>query len=199
MRKLLIFVFLCVSQAAFAEKHEIGLTLGGLFPQDRGVNPNAIRLGAGTALQANYGLRLINGRAQVSAEVHFLGNPQRVVSSTNPASTRDVATIYITPGIRVKFAPKSPVSPYVAVGGGVAFYQQSLLQIDGRPNTAPRDISGGVLDFGGGVDSKLWRWIGLRGEIRDFYSRSPAYNLPNIGTRQHNVVAGGGFVLKWGE
>jgi hypothetical protein len=47
--------------------------------------------------------------------------------------------------------------------------------------------------------TKLWRWIGARGEIRDFYTGSPAYNLPGITGGQHNVVAGGGFVLKWGE
>jgi hypothetical protein len=47
--------------------------------------------------------------------------------------------------------------------------------------------------------TKLWRWIGARGEIRDFYTGSPAYNLTGITGGQHNVVAGGGFVLKWGE
>jgi hypothetical protein len=199
MRKLFIFIFLCFCQSVFAEKHEIGLTLGGLLPQDLGTNPNAIRLGAGTALQANYGRRLINARlVEVSGEVHFLANAQRVVGSTNPLSTRDVATIYVTPGIRVKFGAKSSFSPYLAAGGGIAWYQQSLLQKDGRPNTAPRNVNPGVVDFGGGVDTNLWRWIGLRAEIRDFYSGTPAYNLPEPGSRQHNVVAGGGFVLKWG-
>jgi hypothetical protein len=146
MRKLLILIFLC--QSAFA-KHEVGLTLGGLLPQDQGINTNAIHLGAGTALQANYGRRLTGGRVELSGEVHFVANPQRVVGSTNPAATRDVATIYVTPGIRLKFASKSSFSPYIAVGGGVAFYEQSLLQKDGRPNPAPRDISRGVFDFGG--------------------------------------------------
>ena len=41
--------------------------------------------------------------------------------------------------------------------------------------------------------------FGARGEIRDFYTESPAHNLPGITGGQHNVVAGGGFVLKWGE
>jgi hypothetical protein len=199
MRKPILFILLFVAQTAFGQKHEVGLTLGGLFPQDRGTAPNTVRLGGGTAMQANYGHRLIAGRAAVYAEVHFLANPQRIVGSGNPAATRDVATIYVTPGIRVKFAPARPVSPYVAVGGGWAVYEQSLLRIDGAPNQAPREIHRGALDFGGGVDAKLWRWLGLRAEIRDFYTGSPAYNLPNLGGGQHNVVAGGGFVLKWGE
>src|SRR5262249_12865554 len=160
MRRLFIFIFLCSCQSVFAEKHEIGLTLGGLLPQDLGTNPNAIRLGAGSALQVNYGRRLINGPVEVSGEVHFLANAQRVVGSTNPLSTRDVATIYVTPGIRVKFAPTRSFSPYLAAGGGIAWYQQSLLQQDGRPNTAPRNVNRGAVDFGGGVDTNLWRWIG---------------------------------------
>jgi len=199
MRKLLLFVLLSGCPAAFGEKHEIGLTAGGLFPEDRGTIPNTVRLGGASAWQANYGHRFTSGRAAVYGEVHFLGSPLRQVGSGNPASTRDVATIYVTPGVRVKFAATRSVSPYVAFGGGVAFYQQSVLQIDGTPNPAPRDIHRAALDFGGGFDTSLWRWIGLRAEIRDFYTGSPAYNLPNLGGGQHNVVASGGFVLKWGE
>jgi opacity protein-like surface antigen len=184
---------------AFGEEHEIGLTAGGVFPQERGAIPNNARLGSGTAWQANYAHRLVNGARQWYGEVHFLGSPLRLVASGNRMSTRDVATLYVTPGIRVKFAPTRSVSPYVAAGVGIAVYEQSLLEIDGRTNSAPRNVHRAALDLGAGVDTGLWRWIGLRGEIRDFYTGSPAYNLPNIGGGQHNVVAGGGFVLKWGE
>jgi Outer membrane protein beta-barrel domain len=200
MRKQLLLILFLVSQTALAQKHEIGLTLGGLFPQDRGAAPDAVRLGGGTALQANYGYRFFGGQAAaLYGEVHFLANPQRDITSANQASGRDVATIYVTPGIRVKFASGRFLSPYVAVGGGYAVYEQSLLTIGGAHNPAPRDVHRGAFDFGGGVDTKLWRWIALRGEIRDFYSGTPAYNLSGLGGGQHNVVAGGGFVLKWGE
>jgi len=180
-------------------KHEIGLTLGGLLSQDRGSIPNALHLGGGTALQANYGRRLSRAHAvALYGEVHFLANPLRTVTSANTASIRDVATIFVTPGVRVKFADGKWASPYVAVGGGYAVYERSALQINGNPN-AERYIHRGAFDFGAGLDTKLWRWIGARGEIRDFYTGSPAYNLPGITGGQHNVVAGGGFVLKWGE
>jgi opacity protein-like surface antigen len=200
MRTLLLLFLLVVSQTAFGQKHELGLTLGGLFPQDRGMIPNTVRLGRGTALQANYGRR-ITGRpvAALYGEAHFLANPLRTAGSGNPASTRDVASLYVTPGIRVKFAPNKSLSPYAAVGGGLAWYEQSVLRIDGKPNPAPRNTYRGAFDFGGGVDTKFRRWIGLRAEIRDFYTGSPAYNIPNLGGGQHNVVVGGGFVVKWGE
>ena len=63
MRRLLLLVLLFGCRPAFAAQQEIGLTLGGLFPQDRGTIPNTVRLSGGTALQANYGHLLISGRA----------------------------------------------------------------------------------------------------------------------------------------
>ena len=199
MRKQFLLLFLLFSQVALAQKHEVGLTLGGLFPQDRGTLPNTIRLSGGTSYQANYARKLAGRRTAVYGEVHFLANPQRLVVSGNTAATRDVATIYVTPGVRVKFAANRLLSPYVAVGGGYALYEQSFFRIDGQSNQAPRELHTGAFDFGGGIDVKFWRWIGLRAEIRDFYSGSPAYNIPGLAGWQHNAVAGGGFVLKWGE
>lgn len=199
MRKVFLFLLFFVSQVALGQKHEVGLTLGEFFSQDIGTLPNSVRLGSGIALQANYGHRLRGVRTALYGEVHFLANPQRVVGSVNPAATRDVASLYVTPGVRLKFATDSAFSPYVAVGGGWAWYEQSLFRIDGGANRAPRELHRGALDFGGGADIKFWRWIGLRGEIRDFYTGVPAYNIPAIAGGRHNVVAGGGFVLKWGE
>jgi hypothetical protein len=199
MRKRFFVLFVLLSQAAFAQTNEVGLTLGGLFPQDNGTVPNAIRLSGGTSYQANYAHRLLGGRTSLYGEIHFLANSQRLVGSGNTAATRDVATIYVTPGIRVKFVTDRRLSPYVAVGGGYALYEQSFFRIDGRSNQAPRELHAGAFDFGGGVDIKFWRWIGLRAEARDFYTGSPAYNISGLPGRQHNPVAGGGFVLKWGE
>ncbi|MDX2178049.1 MAG: outer membrane beta-barrel protein [Bryobacteraceae bacterium] len=192
--KRLLTIFLALGAAAQeAPRHEIGLTLGSL----RGASPSGLELGSGMALQANYGLRLwSNSAAAVYGEVHFLANPQRVVTAANSIATRDVASLYLTPGIRVKFAPEARVSPYFAVGGGYALYEHSLLTIGGQPNPAPRTTNKGAFMFGGGVDAKLWRFIGVRGEIRDFYSGNPSYNLPVSGG-QHNVVIGGGFVLRF--
>jgi hypothetical protein len=199
MRKQFFVLFLLLSPPAFAQTNEVGLTLGGLFPQDAGTVPNTVHLSGGTSYQANYGHRLLGGRTSLFGEIHFLANPQRLVASANTAATRDVATIYITPGVRVKFATGRRLSPYVAIGGGVAFYEQSFFRIDGRSNQAPRELRTGAFDFGGGIDVKFWRWIGLRAEARDFYTGRPAYNISGLPGGQHNPVAGGGFVLKWGE
>jgi hypothetical protein len=97
----------------------------------------------------------------------------------------------------VKFLPRSALSPYVAVGAGYALYEQSLTRLDGQPNSAPRTIHRGAVDFAGGLDAKLWRFVGLRFEVRDCYTGSPAYNTAAISGGQHNIVVSGGFVLRF--
>jgi hypothetical protein len=98
--------------------------------------------------------------------------------------------------VRLKFAPRARLSPYLVAGGGYALYEQSFQQIGGQLNPAPRFTHRGVFDFGGGLDVRVWRFFSLRSEIRDFYSGSPSFNVPVPGG-QHNVVAGGGFTLRF--
>lgn len=201
----LILLLLTVCLPALADHQELGLTLGGLLPQDRGSAPSSLHLTGGVALQANYGYRFWSNRTvALFGEVHFLANGQRRIDNAPSAATRDVATLYLTPGIRVKFLPNAAISPYVAAGAGYALYEQSFFQSDGAANPAPRFRHGGAFDFGGGFDAPvpsglpLARYLSLRAEVRDFYSGNPAYNLPSIRGGQHNVVAGGGFVIRWG-
>lgn len=180
--------------AALPQKHEIGFTLGRLIELDRG----AVKSKTGTALQANYGVRVAGGqRASLLAEVHLLASPQRLVTGP-PAATRDYATLYLTPGLRVKLNPEGRIQPYVAGGGGYALYEHSTTILSGAPNPAPRHSTHGAFVYGGGADVALTRWLALRFEARDFYTPSPTYNAGQSG-RQHNPVLGGGFVLRLGE
>jgi hypothetical protein len=179
-------------------RHEIGLTLGGLFSNERNGVPTRLELGSGVTFQANYGYRLFAAEnAALYAEVHLLASPLRDVNSTDQRLTRDVATLFIAPGLRLKFFPNRAVAPYVAAGGGWADFEQSTRRLDGQPNSASRVVNHGAFDYGGGVDFKFWRFIGLRAEIRDFYAGGPSYNTGAISGGQHNVVAGGGLVLKF--
>jgi opacity protein-like surface antigen len=179
-------------------KHEIGLTLGGLFNTQRSNGPTRLDLGSGIALQANYGYRFFGGkRAALYGEVHMLASPLREVTSGNSSLTRDAATLFVTPGVRVKFNGTGFFSPYLVAGGGWALYEQSTMTLAGNPNSAPRTVNHGTFVYGGGVDTKFWRFVGLRAEIRDFYAGGPSYNTTLIRGGQHNVVAGGGLVLKF--
>lgn len=183
---------------AAAQQHEIGLTLGGVFRSERSAT-SRLDLGSGRAWQANYGYRLTaRDKWALLGEVHFLASPLRKVTSANRGATRDFASLYLTPGVRVKLMPNARVSPWVSGGGGWALYEQSLLTLDGSSNPAPRLVHRAAVQFGGGFDVRAWRFLSLRAEIRDFYSGSPVFNANTRGG-QHNVVAGGGIVLRFGE
>jgi len=109
----------------------------------------------------------------------------------------DFASLYVTPGIRVKLRPTSRISPYAVVVGGYADYEQRLTRIYHRPNQAPRKLARGVFDFGASVDMCVWRFVALRGETRDFYTRLPNYNVASISGGQHSILTMGSFVLRW--
>ena len=192
-----IAVVLCNGQE-LAPKNELGFTLGGISSLSRSTAQENLDPGAGIAFGVNYGRRFVGGnKVALYGEVNFLASPLRDVSSNVGSATKNFASLYITPGVRLKFFPISAISPYLVVGGGYADYEQSTTQLDGRPNPASRQLARGVFDFGAGVDVHVWRWIALRGEARDFYTGAPAYNLASISGGQHNVAISGGFVLRW--
>lgn len=191
--RLAILLLPFVSSVGFAQTNELAFSLGGIPALSR----SGLELGPGVALGINYGRRLVGGRkAALYGELEFAANPQRVVTG-NSGATHDVATLYVTPGLRLKLLPNSIVSPFVAVGGGWARYEQSFTRVDGGPNAAPRELDRGAFDAAGGLDVRVWRFLGVRGEIRDFYTGSPAYNAPIAGG-QNNLVATASLVLRWG-
>lgn len=193
--KTTIFLLLAAG-ALYGQRHEIGLTMGRIHGPSRGV----AQLDPGIALQADYGYRLFGNRNfALSGMFHFAANGQREVRSSNVGATRDIATAYFVPGVRVKFAPVAKLSPWVTAGAGYALYEQSFFRIDGADNPAPRFTHRGAFMFGGGADFPLWRWIGGRFEIRDFYTGNPSLNVPLRSSGQHNVIVGGGFTIKFGR
>jgi opacity protein-like surface antigen len=200
--KLTVLLFAALAAVCFAQedagqKNELALGLGGLPALSRSDTPS-LDAGTGVAFQVNYGRRFLNHRkVALYGEINFLASPLRYVSSSVPTATHDFASLYLTPGIRVKFLPTSRISPYALVGGGYADYEQSTMRIDGQPNSVSRELARGVFDFGAGVEVRVWRFLALRGEARDFYSGSPAYNIPTISGGQHNIVATGALVLGW--
>jgi opacity protein-like surface antigen len=179
-------------------KNELAFTLGGIPSLSRSTSQQGLDLGSGTAFGVNYGRRFVSGRKlALYGEVNLLASPLRDVSSNISPATKNFASLYVTPGVRLKFFPTSAISPYVVVGGGYADYEQSTTLLNGQPNPASRQLARGVFDFGAGVDVHVWRWIALRGDARDFYTGAPAYNLASISGGQHNVAISGGFVLRW--
>ena len=201
MKKRFALLFLpaafCLAQENAAPKNELAFGLGGIPALSRSDSPR-LDAGSSVAFQVNYGRRIVNSTTvALYGEINFIASPLRDVSTAITTATHDFASLYVTPGIRVKVRPSSRISPYAVVGGGYADYEHSLTRLDGRPNQAPRELARGVLDFGAGIDVHVWRFVALRGEARDFYTGAPNYNLASISGGQHNVVATGAFVIRW--
>ncbi len=202
LASLTLFATLAFAQETESAKHELGLLLGGISsPQRTLVNPaGALTTSPDIALQANYGYRLLSGKkVALYGEVHFLADALRDVSSNVPRVSHDYASLFVTPGIRLKFAPRSRLSPFVAAGGGYALYEQSLFTQTGSPNGAPRFRHRGAFTAAGGADYRFWRFVSLRGEFRYFYSGNPDFNAVARESGQHNFVGSGGIVLRWGK
>lgn len=193
------FVIVILSATlAHAQKHEIGLTLGRVVSTDR-TAPGGITLrqDSGTAWQANYAYRLIDLKlAALSVGVHFLANPGRNISSNDSTVPQNLASLYITPDVVLKFLPGAKIEPWVTVGAGYAQYESSDFLLNGSPNQGKIRVHRGALVYGGGIDVPVLRFLALRGEVRDFYTGSPSLNV-GVSGGQHNVVAGGGFVLRF--
>ena len=193
---LLLFATVCAAQESEDHKNDLAFGLGGIPALSQSDSPG-LGAGSGIAFQVNYGRRLLESNTLALFEINFVASPLRDVSSVVGTATRDFASLYVTPGIRLKFRPSSRISPYAVIGGGYADYEQSVKQIDGQPNQAPRELARGVFDFGAGVDVQVWRFVALRGEARDFFTGAPNYNVASISGGQHNIVATGALVLRW--
>jgi opacity protein-like surface antigen len=195
---LLLLTTLTASAAAAEHKNEVGLLLGGIVTPDRDIvpGPGSIEASTGLTFQATYA-RLLKQTERVGIyfEVPFVATPLQDVSSANPAVPLNYASLFITPGVKFKFRPQQRVSPFLAVGGGYARFDESEDLVTNLPNPGPRGTNTGALQFGGGFDVKVFSRISLRGEVRDFYSGRPQFNVSTESDRQHNVVFSGGFVV----
>ena len=59
------------------------------------------------------------------------------------------------------------------------------------------DLNRGVFDFGGGLDYTLFRFLGLRAEVRDLVSGNPNLNVALSSSTQHNLISSGGIIIRF--
>ena len=202
IRIALALLLLCISAAAQTEtKNELGLSLGaGLVPQRTTAAGQAINFGASIAFSADYARLIKDGKTSLSIEFPFVAEPANSVQSANLQSIVSLATIFVVPSLRVKFASGGGISPWLSGGFGYGIREGSEFFGNGRRNGS-RYQSTGAVQFGAGVDVRtpfkvLFLPISLRGEVRDYYSVSnPTFGTAVQGGGQHNVVASGGMVL----
>jgi len=196
-----LFVFLLLAGvAAHAQKTEVSLTLGAAVSPD-GKGPvtcgeaiicpipqgtiGSVSIGPGISWQASLAYRLANFRAAaLYVELPFAGSPSR----TGPGGiifNGDFSSVFFTPAAHVKFLPRSSISPFASLGGGLAHFSSS----SSSSNT-------GALQVGGGVDFRTpLRVLGIRIEARDFITgHSPFLGFTS---KVQHIFAGGGIVVKF--
>jgi hypothetical protein len=122
LRLLLLPVIagVCLAKEDSAPKNELAFGLGGIPCLSRSDSPS-LEAGSGVAFHVNYGRRVLDtNKVAAYGEINFIASPLRGVSRSATTATHYFASLYVTPGIRVKFRPTARISPFAVVGGGYA-------------------------------------------------------------------------------
>ena len=205
MKKAVLLFLMSAAISAFAQsaqKNELGLLLGGEFvPQRTTTGGDKVDFGNSVVFSTNYARRLAGGNIAVFMEFPFAAAPNHDVRTLTNSSITSLATLYVTPSLRVNFAHNSRFSPWCSGGFGYGLYEGSAKLKSGATNSN-RYTNTGTAQFGGGVDFRTGLRvlfpITLRGEVRDYYTvRSPRFGTSVQNSGQHNVVAAGGIVLNF--
>jgi hypothetical protein len=190
MRKLLTFVFafcLFASTVAVAQRVDLAILGGG----QASFEPNT-NIGTGFVLGGNLGVRIVNAPL-ADLFVEFPVTTAFKINSKLPASVahRDYASLFFTPGLRLKLAPASPVSPFFSAGAGVARFRQ-----EASASVPERTTTTNVFQFGFGTDFKVAPFLSIRTELRDYFS-GPLNFDATLTRRQHNLTGMAGLVIRF--
>jgi opacity protein-like surface antigen len=198
---LIAATMLLIGQSAFAQKHEVAFTSGGLKIGERGFDlpqPGFLSFSTGFTYEISYAERLLNAHlAALYFEVPLAGTPRTKVKTTNALSPGSYSSIFFTPGIKLKLLPGGKYSPFATVGVGLAHFSESDTTIANQPNPNRSSNTNAVFAFGFGLDVRVVSILSIRGEVRDFYSDLPPLNVRALSDRQHNALISAGVVLRF--
>jgi hypothetical protein len=142
----------------------------------------------GFATQVNFGYQVAafsKGSLYVETPFTFVWSGSGTVSGVqgNPSVTSiDHSAWYVLPGVRWKIPTGTRLSFYAALGGGVAFiHQEDVFLANQQVMATNNTLVKPVVDFGGGIDVRISRWLSLRMDARD-YVHSPGFDA----TSGHN-------------
>ncbi len=185
MRRLsLLLAFAVVaSLTAAAQKNDLGVLAGGYIPIGTSLNASP-----GVAIEGVFSHRLMGvPLLGLYGELPVVGSFN--LSGRSTFASANYSTLFITPGLKLKLAPSFPVSPYLVLGVGYGRFHATSAGADTTDSKV-------VYDFGGGMDFKVFPFVSLRGEVRDFRSSTPSL-LGLGGITGHNLVGLGGVVLRF--
>ncbi len=183
----LALLLLCVGLPAHAQKNDIALTVGGYFEVS-----NPLNLGAAAALEGTFAHRIAHiPLFTVSAELPVAGSFSSSIPTVSGLTlAKSYTSLFITPGLRVRLAPKFPISPYVSAGLCYGRFNKKLY---GGGTSADSTLA---LDIGGGLDLHVLPFVSIRGEVRDFNSGGVGIESVAFG-RQNNLFATIGLAVRF--
>ena len=120
---LVLLVAVLLATPARAQNQEVTFSLGGIPGQTRNFQDSAgtAQISADRSFGINYGHRFLGANiAALYGEIEFVAIPNRGVTSATAIVPQEFASLYLTPGLRLKFFPHSRLSPWGAIGGGYA-------------------------------------------------------------------------------
>lgn len=178
-----IAMFTCLN--ASAQSNELGVTIGGYFP----IN-DPLSASAAFAIGGSFAHRIAHiPLAAVYVEVPVFDTFNSTTSAFQLITGKPrYSALFITPGLKLKFAPEFFLSPWVVAGGGVAHFSTHTF--------ASNSNNSATFEIGGGLDMKIAPFLSARADIRDFYSGNPDLTI-NLTQRQNQLVTTVGLVLRF--
>jgi hypothetical protein len=134
---VLLLAAAIVTAPARAQKRELTFSPGGIPGQTRSFQSSAggVHISADRSFRINYGHRFVSAEiAALYGEIQFVAIPNRSLTAASAVVPQNYASLYLTPGLRLKFFPSSRLSRWVAIGGGYALYEQSDRLSNGQKN-----------------------------------------------------------------
>lgn len=199
MRKIILVVSfltgLCLN--GFAQKNEVALIGGAKITPTVGSGSSETTFATTFAFEANYAAQLAHVPAvALHLEIPALFTPSTDITTSNLTTLKSYSSFFITPALRLKLVPGSPISPWVSAGGGIAHFNPGSTTQGGTTiNTQSVTKSAVQAGVGADIHPPLLP-LAFRVEVRDFYTGVPDLNTVGIKVR-HNLMVGGGIVLRF--
>lgn len=203
MRAAAVLLMLAASEAALAQKWEIGGGAGGSFYTAKTVSRASVTADAkfdsgwgATGYVSQNMSDLFGGELRYS----FLKNDARLSSGSTQA-TFGANAHAIHYDVLLHATPAgSAIRPFVAVGGGIKVFQGTGKEVVAQPlgNLAFLTKTSEykpLLTFGAGVKFNVTKRVGFRAEVKDYFSQfpkeviTPASGSTLSGKWIHNFVA----------
>jgi hypothetical protein len=128
------------------------------------------------SLEATVALRLLaTRRLQMNLELPFVLRPSATVKPdvAVPGLVKDYRSWFLTPSLRLTFAPNRGIYPWLSLGSGVASFVPG-----GTKTSTAYSVAKAAFQAGAGVDMWPLRHLGFRTNIRNFYSGRPQLGIP---------------------